>query len=129
MTNLKKNLWVVEFRPPNPGLVPEPRFWPDFDHDDTIQVVVADQFYALVYTDLDHLQQVVRDFPYVRITGHPADGRWIGEGGEDLYIVDAKVIEDEWQAWEALGLRPQDFGATTWHDVDDDVVRHALPTY
>jgi len=123
----KKNLWVVEFRPGQSGIVPEPRFWPDFEKEG-IEVIVADQFFAVVVAEYDHLNRIIAS-PYLKIAGHPADGRWIGEGGETVYIIDGRVVDDEWEAWDALGLRPETFGAETWHDVDDDIVRAHISTF
>ena len=120
-----KRLWVVEFRSDN---VPSPTLVPDYE-EEGIEVVIADVFFAVVNAEYDHLDRVVSKYPYCHITGQPADGRFIGENGGEVYIYDASLLETEQELWERLGLKPQDFGGETWDDVDDDIVRDQVPSF
>jgi len=86
-------------------------------------------FSAIVEADFNHLEAVLRDYPYCHLAGHPADGRHIGEGGDEVYICDGILLASEHELWEALGLKPGDFDGKTWEDVDDDVVRACVPSF
>jgi len=123
-----KRLWVVDFRPGSPGVVPEPRFFPDYEAEG-IDVVVADQFTAVVVAEYNHLEAVLRPYPYCQNVGQPANGRWVGEGGDEVYIHNAQLLGSEEELWEALGLKPQMFGGESWGDVHRDVVRDQVPTF
>lgn len=121
-----KRLWVIEWRPGNQSVIPSPELCPDLKGWD---VLAADQFYAVIHASLSDLETLVRDYPYWRITGHPADGRWISEGGDEVYIADAIVLDTPEDLWDALGFDPVNFGAESWDDVDGDVVWNHVPTF
>jgi len=121
-------LWVIEYRPDRPDRVPQHSDWPDLE-EQGIEVIVADLLFQVVHADLETLQAILKDYPYVQITGHPRSGRFLGAGGEEVYIVNGKVIDDEWEAWEQLGLTPQKFGADSWYDVNRSDVLEQIPTY
>jgi hypothetical protein len=124
---MKKRLWVVEFRPGNASVIPSPELTPDYEDD--IEIIVADQFFSVVEAEYEQLNRIVSDYAYCRITGQPADGRWIGEGGDEVYIHNATILETEEELWNALGLKPQDFGGETWDEVDDDVGRDQVASF
>lgn len=124
----EERLWVVEWVPGNSSVLPEPRFWPDWE-DEGIEVVWADAFGVIVSDTYADLETVVRHFPYLRISGHPADGRWVWEGGDEVYIYDGVVLED-WQQWvEAAGWKPKEFCGEMWDDVDPDTVISYIPSF
>lgn len=120
---MEEHLWVIEYRG-NGDIHPAP----EFDED---KVIVADTDFTVVAGDMAQVEAVLRDTgnPRWRLRGHPADGRWIGAGGDEVYIVNCRVYKNEREAWDALGLKPQDFGGETWQDVDDDVVRATVRSF
>lgn len=122
---MSERLWVVEFNSSN---VPSSELIPDYEAEG-FDVVTADQFAAVIRADYSELDALVSQYPYCRITGHPSDGRWISEGGDEVYIFDADLLDSEQDLWDALGLNPEDFGGETWDDVDEDVVRDQVPSF
>lgn len=121
-----EHLWVVDFVGRD---VPEPRTSPGLYAADGLEVIVADTHWAVVKGTHDAAERAVSDFPYWRVTGHPADGRYIAAGGEEVYIHNGQLLDSERDLWEAMGLKPEDFDGLTWDDVDDDVVRDAVPSF
>ena len=108
--------------------VPAPRFFPDWEAEG-IEVVVADQFFTIVDGDPDEVRRIADRYPYITVAGEPADGCWVAESGSEVYISEGSLLEHEWQLWEALGLRPADFGGQTWHDLNEEAVRARVPTF
>jgi len=125
----QKRLWVIDWEPGNPSVIPSPELCPDFEDTD-IEVLVADQFFTVVCADYDTLDSVVRPYPYWRITGRPVDGCWRNEGGDGIYIYNGTVLDTEEELWDALGLKPESFGVASWDDLDDyDLVRDQVPAF
>ena len=120
-----KRLWLVEPR----GRARQTEDWPDWASE-RINLIVGDGFsFAVVKAEYHHLDQLLRNhYPHLRLSGHPRDGRWVAPDRREVYIIDAQVIDHEPQAWEAMGLKPAQFDGVDWDDVDDDVVRNAVPT-
>jgi len=119
-----KRLWVIEWKG-NQNVIPSPEC-PDLDD---LEVVVADLFFAVINASYDQVEAAVRDFPYWRIVGQPADGRWVSEGGDEVYILNGEVVEKPEELWEGLGLTPQDFGGESWDQVDEDIVWDQVPSF
>jgi len=118
-----RRLWVCKYVG---GQVPSPEFFPDFE--ELGDVIAADQFFTLIEAEYDTLNAELQHYPYVRLAGHPADGRWISEGGDEVYILNATVVTREELA-EGLGLKPADFGGEAWDDVDWDIVWDHIPSF
>lgn len=119
-----KRLWVVDFQS---GNVPAPDLVPDYESYG-IEVIIADQFFAVVSAEHNELNRIISKYPYCHIS-HPADGRWVSEGGDEVYIHNATLIASEPELWNLLGLKPATFGGETWDEVDKDVVRDHVPTF
>ncbi len=100
-----ERLWVVEYHSQN---VPNPDFFPDYEGAG-IEVVVTDQFGAVVRAEYNELDVLVSRYPYQRITGQPADGRWVNEAGDEVFIYNAELVtEDELRAdWQLPRFDPQ----------------------
>ncbi len=126
---MEKHLWVIDWKPGNPSVIPSAENTPDWSDVGGVESIVAEQFYTVLRGALGVIETTLRDYPYWRLAGHPADGRYVGEGGEQVYIVDGYIYNKEFEAWDALGLKPQDFDANGWNDVDEDVVRASIPTF
>jgi len=126
----RQHLWVVEWRPGHDNLVPSAKFFPDWE-DYNIEVIVADQFYAVVRDDLDHLQSALRDFPYQHVGGHPADGRWVGEGGDEVFICDGRVVSLA-ELCDGLGFDIANFATEPgqdWDDIDEAILYDQIPSF
>lgn len=121
-----KRLWVIEWRPGNQSVIPSPELCPDLDD---FEVVVADPFFAVVNASYEQVEAAVRDFPYWQLTGQPADGRWVAESGDEVYILNGEIIEKQEKLWDGLGFRPETFGAESWDQVDEDIVWDHVPSF
>ena len=124
-----KRLWVVEYRSHN---VPEPRFFPDWEalqERGVLDIIASDVFWIVVEADYNDLESIIRDYSYLKVAGHPADGRWVDAGGGEVYILDGQVVDSAVELWEGLEMRPETFGGKTWADVDEDVVWGYAPTF
>ncbi len=115
-----KHLWVIEFHTDGPAR-PEPDTTPDFWNDKELRVIVADTHFVVVESTHDAARRAIQGYPYWRVAGHPADGRWIDAGGDHVCILDGEAVS-EIELVEGLGMKPQDFDATSWDDADWDVV-------
>jgi hypothetical protein len=87
--------------------------------------LVADEF-VLVEGEYMALDAMLRGHPGWRLMV-PRDGKWIGAGGQAVYVVNAHVTEDARDLYAALGLTPQMFDAESWDDVDPDIID--IPTF
>lgn len=121
----RPEVWVVVHE----GGDLRPADWPDFDADFGVEVVVADDTFAVVRAVGADLERVCADYPRIRVCGHPANGRYIASSGAEAYIYDGRLLPTERHLWWALGLEPAYFGGLTWDDVDEDVVRGYVPTF
>ena len=124
MNAANEHLWVIEWNPGNTSVIPSSAFTPDLDH---LDVLVADQFFALIRGSHAEIETTFSAYPYWRNAGHPKDGRWVGEGGDEIYVSGGSVVTAR-QLWADLGLEPGQFGADTWDDVDEDIVWDSVPT-
>lgn len=117
------HLWVIDFVG---GGVPSAATSPEIPED---MFVVADTHFVVVEGSHSQVENIIRDYPYWRNSGHPADGRWISAGGEEVYIANGRILNHERDLWNAMGLKPSTFGGKTWDDVDYDVVRDHVPSF
>lgn len=123
----EKRLWVIEFQPGR-DLVPEPRFWPDFETEN-IEVVLSDQFYAIVEAEYDRLKKLLQEYPYLYLAGEPRDGKWTDENGNVIYIYQGELVDlealriqedagawDRLRVWvEKLGPPDETIAEKTWY--------------
>jgi len=125
---MEKHLWVIEWSPGNANVIPSPKLCPDLN---SLEVVVADEFFTVVEASHDEVATAIRDFPYWRNAGHPADGRYVGSGGEELYILAGKVVTLP-KLCDGLGLDLANFATEdedTWEDIDPDILYNYIPTF
>ncbi len=118
-----EHLWVVEW---NGRDVPSAELSPDLEGAD---VVVADTHFAVIRGALAEIEALVRDFPYWGMAGHPADGRWVGAGGDEHYISGGREVDSLAELADDLGLDPANFGGTTWDEVDTDLLYPYIKTF
>lgn len=125
---MRKNLWYVGYTGPQ---VPDPAFFPSDEEWEAagLEIVWADQFGVIVRGDREAAERVIENYPYQTLYGTPATGRWVFEGGDELYILNGEIVEDPESLWEGCGLRPQDFGAESWEEVDSSEVWDQIPVF
>jgi len=123
-----KKLWLIEFNPSHSNVIPDARFWPDFEAKG-IELVLGDQFYVIVEAEYDHLKKLLQNYPYLYLTGEPRDGKWIDESGNIIYIyqgelveLEARRLEEDAGAWqrlqvwiEKLGPPDETIAEKTWY--------------
>lgn len=111
--------------------IPEPRFFPtDEEMNACGDIIIADEFYSLVESDDEAaLLETIGRYPALTVT-EPGDGRYIGAGGDEVYVLNGRLVEAE-ELFEGLGLCPADFvgDAATWDDVDLCEVWDRIPAY
>ena len=102
---------------------------PDVENDlfaNDIDFHIADEGWTLVEAEYQAIAQIVRAYPGWRVM-IPRDGKWIGAGGNHVYVVNARVTDDAGELYDALGLKPAMFDATSWDEVDPDIID--IPTF
>ena len=115
--------WLIEFT--SSRLVPTPSICPNFEN---MNVILGDTHFAIVDGDYNEISAEVNQFPYWRIAGQPADGKWVDGGGAVLYFLNGQSV-DEHKLWQGMGYKPSDFGATSWDDVDESLVYDQIPVH
>ena len=87
---------------------------------------LAGDGFSLVEGEHMALEAMLRDHPGWRLM-IPRDGKWVGAGGDHVYVVSARTTEDIRELYDALGLAPAMFDAESWEEVDPDIID--IPTF
>lgn len=93
-----------------------------------LDVIAEGDDFMVVSGGYDHVQAAIRGSAW-KIVGHPGDGVWYDSAGRHVFILDGVVVQDKYAFWDSFGFVPEDFGATNWTDVDEDVVFSYIPHY
>jgi hypothetical protein len=116
---MKKRMWLVEwqytdriFETPNWG---------------ELGGVVSGGAWAICEERFDVLEAGLRGYPFWKVKGQPADGRWRG-ADSDVLVANGREVSAV-ELWEALGRSPTQFDAVSWDEVDEDVVWATVPTF
>jgi len=87
-------------------------------------IVVVEQGFALVEATFDEVEEWIRHFPYWRNAGPPRAGKWIGEGGEAVYIDDdCEIVESAADVLRSLGQEITDCEDLCGDDILADMRR------
>ena len=95
----KKLLWVLDFIGSD---VPTPETSPKIPEE---MVVVAESHFVVVEGSHSEVENLVRDYPYWRNSGHPQDGKWVGSGGNEVYIADGYIVDSAMDVLEARNVK------------------------
>jgi len=104
-------LYVIEFRGSD---VPSYQTTPYIPED---AIVVADTHFSVVEATASQVEQWISGFPYWKNAGHPADGKWIGAGGDAVYIANGQVVQDPLDVLRALGINNDDIAPEYYDDI------------
>jgi len=111
------HLYVVQFRGPD---VPSPATSPEIPDD---AVIVADTHFSVVEATASQVEQWISGFPYWKNAGHPSDGKWIGAGGDEVYIANGQVVQDPLDVLRALNVAIDDYAREYYDDILENLNR------
>ena len=119
----ERRVWVIE--PTRPNLA-DPGPSVEEIEDTGATYLAADDSWTLVEGEHMALETMLRDHPGWRLMV-PRDGKWVSAASDHVYVVNAHTTDDIRELYDALGLSPEMFDATSWDEVDHDLID--IPTF